>query len=148
MTPKDFIAQMSSPAQELQKTSKIPASVTIAQAAVESGWGKKAPGNNFFGIKASKSWTGAVVILNTHEFINGVRTPVVDQFRAYKTFLGSLEDHANFLLTNPRYKPCFETSNAIDFCKALQKSGYSTSPTYADLLIQIITQHNLLALDS
>ena len=147
MLPKDFIAKLSGPAQDLEKTSKIPASVTIAQAALESAWGASAPGFNLFGIKADRSWNGAVLYLNTHEVIKGVSTPVTAQFRAYKTWLGSIEDHAQFLLKNPRYKPCFATTNALDFCKQLQACGYSTSPTYAATLIEIINQHNLLALD-
>lgn len=147
MLPKDFIAQLAGPAQEVAKTSKIPASVTIAQAALESGWGAKAPGSNLFGIKADRSWNGAVLYLKTYEFINGIKTPITAQFRAYKTWLGSLEDHAQFLLKNPRYKPCFATTNAFDFCKALQAAGYSTSPTYAQTLIEIIKSHDLLALD-
>lgn len=147
MTPKDFIAQLTGPAQQLQKESKIPASVTIAQAALESAWGAHAPGANLFGIKADKSWNGAVVVFNTHEVIGGVSKPVIAQFRAYKTWLGSLEDHAQFLLTNARYKPCFATTNPLDFCKQLQVCGYSTSPTYASMLIEIINEHNLMALD-
>lgn len=147
MQPEDFIAQLSGPAQELAKTSKIPASVTVAQAALETGWNLKAPANNIFGIKADRSWAGSVLYLNTHEVINGIKTPITDKFRAYKTFLGSLNDHAQFLLTNPRYKPCFATTNALDFCKQLQACGYSTSPIYAQTLIEIIQQHNLLALD-
>ena len=148
MLPKDFIAPLTAPAQELAKTSKIPASVTLAQAAVESGWSLNTPGFNLFGIKADKNWKGAVVVEHTHEVINGISTPVVSQFRAYKTYLGSLNDHAQFLLTNPRYKPCFATTNALDFCRALQTAGYSTNPQYANTLIEIIQQHNLLALDS
>jgi len=147
MLPKDFIAQLTIPAQALSKTSKIPASVIIAQAALESGWSLNAPGFNLFGIKANKSWVGATVMEHTHEVINGVSTPVVAAFRAYKTWLGSLQDHANFLLVNPRYKPCFATTNAMDFCKQLQACGYSTSPTYAQMLITLITQHSLTALD-
>ncbi len=147
MLPKDFIAKLSGPAQELQKTSKIPASVTIAQAALESAWGASAPGMNLFGIKADSSWKGAVVIEHTHEIIKGISMPVLAQFRAYKTWLGSLEDHAQFLLTNARYKPCFATTNALDFCKQLQACGYSTSPTYGATLIELINEHNLLSFD-
>lgn len=148
MLPKDFIAQISGPAKEVAITSKIPASITIAQAALESGWNLNAPGNNLFGIKADKSWTGAVVMEHTHEVINGVSTPTMAQFRAYKTWLGSLEDHAEFLVKNERYKPCFDTLNAIGFAKQLQACGYSTSPSYSAMLIEIINEHNLMALDA
>jgi flagellum-specific peptidoglycan hydrolase FlgJ len=147
MLPKDFIAQLTTPAQSVAQISKVPASVTIAQAALESGWSLSAPGFNLFGIKATPDWKGAVVVEHTHEIINGVNTPITAQFRAYKTWLGSLQDHAQFLLTNKRYKPCFATNNALDFCKQLQACGYSTNPNYAKTLIEIIQSHNLLALD-
>jgi flagellar protein FlgJ len=147
MLPKDFIAQIAGPAKEIAATSKIPASIIVAQAALESGWKLDAPGNNLFGIKADKSWKGPIVMEHTHEVINGVRTPTMAQFRAYKTWMGSLEDHAKFLLQNPRYKPCFETINGAGFAKQLQACGYSTSPTYSELLIEIMNEHNLLALD-
>lgn len=148
MTPKDFIAQLSAPAQALAKTTKIFASFTIAQAALESGWNLSAPGNNIFSIKADKSWHGAVVLENTHEVINKVSTPVTAQFRAYASYLDSLQDHAQFLITNPRYKPAFETTNGIDFTKAVAAAGYATGLNYAQTIIEIINEHNLLALDT
>lgn len=147
MLPKDFIAKLAGPAQDIAKRTKIPASVTIAQAALESGWKLDAPGNNIFGIKADKSWSGAVVIEHTHEVINGIEEPVIAPFRAYKTFIGSLSDHAQFLLENHRYKPCFDTLNGVGFAKQLQACGYSTNPAYSDTLIEIMNEHNLLALD-
>ena len=115
MSPNDFISQLSDPAKELAKTSKIPASFTVAQAAIESGWGAHAPGNNLFGIKATTDWKGAVIVLPTKEFLKGVEVTVQASFRAYLTWAGSLQDHAQFLLLNERYKPAFATTNAFDF---------------------------------
>jgi flagellar protein FlgJ len=147
MLPKDFIAQLSDPAKELAKTSKIPASFTVAQAAIESGWGAHAPGNNLFGIKATTDWKGAVIMLPTKEFLKGVEVTVQASFRAYLTWAGSLQDHAQFLLLNERYKPAFATTNAFDFAKAIQAAGYSSSPTYAQDIINSINAHSLLVLD-
>ena len=119
----------------------------MAQAAIESGWGAHAPGNNLFGIKATTDWKGAVIVLPTKEFLKGVEVTVQASFRAYLTWAGSLQDHAQFLLLNERYKPAFATTNAFDFAKAIQAAGYSSSPTYAQDIINTINAHSLLALD-
>ena len=119
MTPQSFILYICNAARDCQKATKIPASFTIAQAAVESGWGARTPGNNLFGIKADKSWHGDVIPVPTHEVIDGVRKAVTCNFRKYLSWGDSINDHAKFLTENPRYHAAFLCDNAIDFTKAI-----------------------------
>lgn len=125
----------------------IPASFTVAEAALESGWGSASPGNNLFGIKADPSWTGPTVSVPTHEFVNGQMVTITAVFRAYPDWLASIEDHATFLTANPRYAPAFAYTCGINFAQAVAAAGYATDPNYAAKIIAIIKAHNLSALD-
>jgi len=147
MTPQDFIAAISPAAKTSALTTKIPASFTIAQAALESAWGAHCPGFNLFGIKADPSWHGPVTSQVTHEVVNGQTIEITAKFRAYPNWLASLEDHAQFLLTNPRYQPAFAYTTGALFAHAIQAAGYATDPQYATKIIEIITAHNLGMLD-
>lgn len=147
MTPKEFISAIAPAAQAAAKTTGIPASFTIAQAALESGWGAKAPGHNLFGIKADAAWHGPVAVSATHEHVGGKDVPVRDVFRAYDDWLGSIEDHAKFLLSNPRYRPAFAFDDGVDFAHAIAAAHYATDPAYGSKLASIIYTHNLRTLD-
>ncbi|MBV6304951.1 glucosaminidase domain-containing protein [Candidimonas humi] len=149
MTPADFIAAIAPAAQAAMRETKVPASVTIAQAALESGWGAHAPGHNLFGIKADASWIAPVTTKKTHEVVNGKTIIIEAKFRAYPDWLGSIEDHARFLVENPRYASAFEhCDDGEDFAWAIARAGYATDPDYASKLISIIRAHTLLALDT
>ncbi len=147
MTPKDFISAVAPAARASAAKTHIPASFTVAEGALESGWGVHAPGMNLFGIKADPSWHGAVTIQRTREFLRGAWTFVDARFRAYTDWLGSIEDHAAFLLSNPRYKLAFAHSDGESFARAIAAAGYATDPQYADKIIAIIRAHNLQSLD-
>lgn len=129
------------------------ASVTVAQAILESGWGQStlgsAPYHNLFGIKQGFGWTGAVVNLNTSEFVNGQWTTVVAPFRAYSSQMASFQDHTNFLLVNSRYAAngVINAKNYVDMANGLQAAGYATAPTYASALIGLVERYNLQSLD-
>lgn len=148
MTPAEFIAAIAPAAIASAKTTGVPVSFTIAQGALESGWGNKAPGNNLFGIKADKSWHGAVVIMHTHEVVNGVRVAVDDLFRAYPDWQGCMDDHGAFLRGNPRYAAAFNYTKGEHFCRAVAAAGYATDPDYVNKIISIMRHHNLAAFDS
>lgn len=148
MNPEDFIAAVSPAARASMLTSKIPASFTTAEAALESGWGAHAPGFNLFGVKADPAWTGPVTVQRTREFLSGGWTFVEAKFRAYPDWLGSIEDHARFLLTNPRYRPAFAYVSGSTFAQAIAAAGYATDPNYATKIVSIIKTHNLSALDT
>ncbi|MSB66712.1 LysM peptidoglycan-binding domain-containing protein [Leuconostoc lactis] len=129
------------------------ASVTVAQAILESGWGQSAlasaPYHNLFGIKKGYGWTGAVVNMNTSEFENGQWVTVVAPFRAYGSQMASFQDHTNFLLANSRYAAngVINAPNYIAMATGLQAAGYATAPTYASALINLVERYNLQSLD-
>jgi flagellar protein FlgJ len=125
-------------AQACQRATGIPASFTLAQAALESGWGARAPGNNLFGIKADKAWKGPTVDVHTHEVIRGKRVAVVDKFRAYPSMAASITDRADFFRKNPRYKACFRETTGEGWARAVAAAGYATDPKYAETLIAVM----------
>ena len=130
------------------------ASVTVAQAILESGWGQSAlasaPYHNLFGIKKGYGWAGAVVNMSTSEFENGKWVTVVAPFRAYGSQMASFQDHTNFLLANSRYAAngVINAPNYIAMATGLQAAGYATAPTYASALINLVERYNLQSLDS
>jgi flagellar protein FlgJ len=147
MTPDDFIKAVSPAAKASSKTTKIPASFTVAQAALESAWGAHCPGYNLFGIKANSSWHGPVTSQVTHEVVNGKTIEITANFRAYADWLGSITDHAQFLLTNKRYQPAFAYTTGALFAQAVAAAGYATDPLYAQKIVSIIKKYGLSALD-
>jgi type VI secretion system secreted protein VgrG len=143
-----FIEKYSAVAQATAKKWKIPASVLLAQAAQESGWGAHAKDNAFFGIKG-KSHTGKSTSFRTSEFVNGKKISITDSFRAYRDFSESADDYGRFLTENPRYKSCFKQGiNAEQFVHELSAAGYATDPRYAEKIIAIIQKHGLTQYDN
>ena len=117
----------------------IPASITLAQALLESGAGKSElarKSNNHFGIKCH-SWSGKRTY---HD------DDAADEcFRVYKNVADSYEDHSIFLATGGRYAFLFqlEKTDYVGWARGLKRAGYATSPTYADKLIEIIERYGL-----
>ncbi|MDQ2821768.1 MAG: glucosaminidase domain-containing protein [Pseudomonadota bacterium] len=134
-------------AQACQRFSGVPSSLTLAQAALESGWGERAPGNNLFGIKADAAWKGKTVSFPTTEYIKGVKTAMTLKFRAYPDWSGSMLDHADFFHTNPRYHSCFSEKTGEGWARAVAKAGYATDPHYADTLIAVMRGRNMAQYD-
>ncbi len=150
MNPSEFIMRLTPSAVESQRKSGVPASITIAQAALESAWGESGlarAGNNLFGIKADSRWRGETLTSNTRELIKGQWVVVPAKWRKYGSWHASINDHAAFLKGNPRYQPCFVCQTTEAFARALLKAGYATDPSYADKLLGLINQHKLLDLD-
>jgi len=147
MTDEQFIASVAPAAVAFYRTRKISAALTIAQACLESGYGKHAPGNNLFGIKADPSWHGPTVFERTQEFINGQRIVISAAFRAYPTLGDSLTDHGNFLLDNPRYKNLIGADYKTACEEIAKVDGYATDPTYGETLLEIITEFGLAKYD-
>lgn len=149
MTPQEFIAAISPAARTSMAKTKIPASFTIAEGALESGWGVHAPGMNLFGVKADASWHGPVTTLRTREVVHGQSVIEVAKFRAYDAWLGSIQDHAAFLLNNPRYKPAFaHAGDAEAFTHVIAAAGYATDPRYAEEIIGLMHTHDLAQFDT
>jgi len=151
MLPSDFFVAIGPQAADAQRRTGIPASVTLAQAALESNWGKSKlalDGHNLFGIKAGKAWRGPVVLMPTREYLSGAWHTVTAQWRKYPNWQASIEDHARFLLDNPRYVPALRLVDAPrQFARALQTCGYATDPAYAAKLHLIMDKHNLTRFD-
>lgn len=113
----------------------------VAQAALETGWGKSAIGNNVFGIKADSSWLGVKRLVTTREFVNGQYITIQDWFRDYSSLAEGLEDHFQFLKVNTRYADVFDPDNSLsdeDYFKRLQADGYATDPHYAKALMDML----------
>jgi hypothetical protein len=146
MQKAEFVATIAPHAVEDMMETGVMASITLAQAALESAWGTAAPGNNLFGIK------GSGTAQDTQEYINGEWVAIKAGFRAYPDWLGSIADHSAFLIQNGRYARAgfFERCASLDFqgaAKALQAAGYATDPDYAAKLITIITTNGFYKYD-
>lgn len=125
---------------------KVLPSLTIAQAILETGWGKTAIGNNIFGIKADSNWSGKKKLVRTHEYVNGQKIYVDAYFRDYDSIYESLEDRFKFL-QKPRYSKVVGEKDYKKACTEIQKAGYATDPNYSSKLISIIEQYNLYEYD-
>lgn len=155
-THKEFVNEIKVGAIETYKTYKILPSITIAQAILETGWGKSeltTKANNYFGIKADKSWTGKKINMDTKEYNDKT---IKDDFRQYDNRIDSFKDHGKFLSINERYQKAglFISGHYIEQATALQKAGYSTvedefgNKTYGKLLVDIIKDNNLMTIDN
>ncbi len=118
------------------------ASVTLAQAWLESNCGKATPpnSNNLFGIKCSAGWTGKCSNASTSEFGSGGYYTTNSGFRVYDSVEASIADHSDFLTQNSRYAEhgAFTATNYADQIKAIHNAGYATDPNYASRIISII----------
>lgn len=144
----DFISSVKDGAIASMKAHGVLASITIAQAILESSWGNSTlarEGKNLFGIKAMGGWRGEKKSYATYEYYNGKKTLINDFFRVYNSFAESIEDHALFLVNNFRYKQhgFFNAKDYVGQANALQEAGYATAPTYAQSLINVIKQYGL-----
>ncbi|MBV8034971.1 flagellar assembly peptidoglycan hydrolase FlgJ [Roseateles sp.] len=145
---QSFIQQHDAAARSASAASGIPASFMVAQAAHESGWGKReitgADGTksyNVFGIKASPGWTGKTVDVKTTEVINGQAVKVTAKFRAYASYDEAFKDYAKLISSNDRYAKVVaqaQNGNAAGFAQGLQQAGYATDPAYASKLAKVI----------
>ena len=156
MKPKEFVSAFLQFAKETERKTGISAIAILAQAALESGWGKAAPGNMFFGVKDTDGINGNEQLLTTTEYsrrsdlkfpeIISV-TPVLkngqkyfkyivkDYFRKYDTPEQCFTDHTTFFFKNPRYTIALEVrSDPYQFIDEIAKAGYATAPDYATLL--------------
>lgn len=144
---EQFVSRMLPAAQQASQASGVPAQLIMAQAALESGWGKREirtedgkTSFNVFGIKADKGWKGPVVEATTTEYVNGAAQKVQARFRAYGSYEESFADYARFLTSNPRYANVLATPNPAEAAHGLQRAGYATDPNYGGKLVRIMEQ--------
>ncbi|MCX2187347.1 LysM peptidoglycan-binding domain-containing protein [Limosilactobacillus pontis] len=124
-------------------------SVTVAQAILESGWGRSylsTSAHNLFGIKGS--YNGHSVNMRTREVYGGHSVYINDNFRAYANNSESVEDHGNFLYSNRRYHNLLGDTNYVSVANKLRQDDYATDPSYARSLIKLVQTYNLNQLDS
>lgn len=147
---REFVNKVWAYAREASQAMGIPARFVVAQAALESGWGKheirRADGNqsfNLFGIKAGRNWSGPVVETVTTEHVNGTPQKTVEKFRAYGSYAEAFRDYGNLLRGNPRYAAVLDQQDAAGFARGLQQAGYATDPMYADKLMRILQGNTL-----
>ncbi len=142
---KAYIERFANLAVEEMERSGIPASVTMAQALLESNNGRSEltlTANNHFGIKCHKTWTGRRFYYDDDN--------LNDCFRAYKSASESYRDHSLFLMTRARYSFLFDldSEDYKGWARGLKEAGYATNPAYANMLIKIIEDNELYRLDS
>ena len=156
MTPKLFVQTYYPHALEVQKRTGISAVAILTQAALESAWGRVAPGFMFFGVKDTDGINGNEQLLTTTEYSSRANlkfpvilsiTPVLrngrkmfkykvkDYFRKYKTPEDCFNDHAQFFFKNKRYSEALKFKGEPNrFFEEIAKAGYATDPNYAATL--------------
>ncbi len=141
--PKDFVMALIEPAKRVQEQLKVPFEVVIAQAALETGWGKKIikteqgeSTNNLFNIKADSRWQGDKTHKETLEFEQGAMVKKREPFRVYDSIKESIDDYVSFLSSSDRYKAALDKAENVEhFLQGLQSAGYATDPQYADKIM-------------
>ena len=154
----DFFKRYYEYAATVERQYSVPALFTVAQSALETGWGKKAPANNMFGVKANKTWTGKVVLVETDEYLSALDAPfpeiisiefipalnlykyrVKDWFRAYDSPYDSFMDRTQFLLRK-RYERAFLYKDPYNFAREIASAGNATATNYYPMLASIIAK--------
>lgn len=142
---QDFVDRVWPHAFEASRQTGIPAHFIIAQAALETGWGKSEPrlpdgsrSHNLFGIKAGRDWEGPTVEAVTREVEGGIEQRQRASFRVYASEAEAFQDYARLMTVRPRYAAVPGTQDAASFARKLQQAGYATDPLYADKLVRII----------
>ena len=141
-TPEAFVAEVWPHAQAAAAELGVDPRMLVAQAALETGWGRSVmrgpdgrPSHNLFGIKATGGWQGAAVTQGTMEFRGGVMQRERAAFRAYGSVAESFADYVKLVRDNPRYRDAVAAgTNGARFAEALERAGYATDPQYAEKL--------------
>ncbi|WP_321863355.1 flagellar assembly peptidoglycan hydrolase FlgJ [Pseudomonas paraveronii] len=146
----EFVATMLPMAKAAAARIGVDPKYLVAQAALETGWGKSvmragdgSSSHNLFGIKAGQSWQGGQARAITSEFRDGAMVKETAQFRSYDSYQDSFHDLVTLLQSNDRYKEVVKSAdNPEQFVRELQKAGYATDPDYASKISQIAKTMN------
>jgi len=146
----EFVATMLPMAKAAAARIGVDPKYLVAQAALETGWGKSvmraedgSSSHNLFGIKAGQSWQGGQARAITSEFRDGSMVKETAQFRSYNSYQDSFHDLVTLLQSNDRYKEVVKSAdNPEQFVRELQKAGYATDPDYASKISQIAKTMN------
>jgi len=148
-----FIESLAKGAQESQRITGVPSSVTLAQAILETYWGSSflaREANNYFGIKAyAKPGSAGVVWIDAWEVDgDGRNVTTQEPFRRYNDPAESLVDHGKFFIENSRYGNAMQaTDDPREFARRINRAGYATDPAYASKLISYMDRYNLYQWD-
>ena len=145
-SPEQFVEQLLPIAEQAAAGTGIDPRLMVAQAALETGWGKHMiegeggePSHNLFGIKADQRWAGEAVDITTSEYREGVKLNERAAFRAYPDYQASFRDYVSFLESNPRYREVLAAADEPElFAQRLQEAGYATDPNYANKIRRIM----------
>jgi peptidoglycan hydrolase FlgJ len=160
ISPAGFVQELWEHAQQAGRSLGANPEILIAQAALETGWGKSVIHNgdgsssfNIFGIKATSDWDGEQVAKTTVEYEGGVIMKKRAQFRSYASYAEAFDDYVQ-LLQSPRYEQTRAVaSDPVSYSLALQQAGYATDPNYGkkinaimggDTLAQALPESSLL----
>lgn len=127
----DFIKAMLPHAIAASQQTGVDPRLIVAQSAIETGWGRSAPGNNYFGIK------GPGQSLATKEVVGGQTIGIKDSFRTFNDMGSSAQGYADFINKNPRYGGLKSAQGLDAQASALQRSGYATDPNYGNKVLGV-----------
>ena len=144
--PEEFARDIWPHAEKAARKLRVSAEGLVAQAALETGWGRHvmrridgAPSYNLFGIKAGSNWAGPTASKRTLEFRDGVSAHELARFRAYPNLEETFDDYVRVIGTQPRYDNVRNNGeDTTAFARALQASGYATDPHYAEKIERIL----------
>jgi len=141
-----FVRTLEPLAQSAGQSLGVAPDTLIAQAALETGWGRSMPtdsngrsSSNLFGVKAGESWSGAAVQASTTEYDQGTPGTTRAAFRSYGDTAQSVGDYVSLLQTSPRYAGALGTGSDVHaFANGLQRGGYATDPDYVNKLVATV----------
>jgi peptidoglycan hydrolase FlgJ len=144
----DFLRTLRPHAEQAARELGVDPNALLAQAALETGWGRSVPCNaqgecsfNLFGIKAGSQWSGATVNVPTLEFEDGIPVRKVERFRAYDSPADSFRDYAALIRDSSRYASARGAGDNVEaFATALQQGGYATDPLYAQKIAAVASE--------
>jgi flagellar protein FlgJ len=149
-SPKEFVKSLWASAKNAAVMLGTSPEILIAQAALETNWGKKvlpeskdASTHNLFNIKADTGWDKKTTTLDSLEQKDGVLVKEKSTFRSYDSFAESFSDYVKFLKQHNRYADALtKAANPHQFVKALQSAGFATDSGYADKILNIFSSHS------
>ena len=149
-TVNGFVDKLFAYAQTAAEKINVDVKTLLAQAGLETGWGKKmlqkAEGessNNLFNIKAGKDWAGESVSVATLEFENDMPVKKQASFRAYQSLEQSFDDYIDFVVGRGRYQKALQAADDETYVRELAKAGYATDPEYANKIIRIANSDSM-----
>lgn len=144
-TPQEFVQTLWPIAQKVGKEMGVEPKAILAQAALETGWGKHVIHHsngknsfNLFGIKADQRWSGESAEVSTLEYRQGEPKKELAHFRVYNSYESSMRDYSQFVSQSDRYQDAMSNGHSIKhYSEGLQRGGYATDPFYAQKIQRI-----------